>query len=279
MKQTLTTLFRGIGQIMLQKNAFTGFFFLLGLFFASLYVGIGAIIAVIIATISAYLLKYKKQDILDGQYGFNATLIGILVFTLYKVSVLSTSILIIGVLISVLIMNFMHTRKLNPLTAPFVISGWIVIAIMTFLKTPTIISTFPPVSSINILTALTFGFSQVMLQGNLITGILFYIGLLANGLTIGTYSLFGSVSGMLTAMILAFPITLTHHGIYGYNAVLCAIALSGKKLNNLVFALIAIILSVIITYLFGLTFIPALTAPFVLATWITLGLKKFINKH
>jgi len=276
-KQALVTLFRGVSQIMLQKNAVTGLFFLLGLFWVSFNVGLGAVLGVCFGTIFALLLGYKKQDILDGLYGFNATLVGILMFTFYKVSITSVLVLILGVFISVLIMRFMHRLKLNPLTAPFVKAGWISMGIMFFFKIPMLPAPMSFLSSIDFTRAFLFGVSQVMLQANIITGILFYLGLFANGFIIGAYSLVGNALGMATAMVIGLPIAFTNLGIYGYNAVLCAIAFSGKRFSNVGFALIAVVFSVVITYLFGLTFVPALTAPFVLATWITLGLKRLIK--
>ncbi|MEK6846250.1 MAG: urea transporter, partial [Nanoarchaeota archaeon] len=55
------------------------------------------------------------------------------------------------------------------------------------------------------------------------------------------------------------------------------IAFSDKKWNSLLFALIAIILSVGIIYGFITVGLIALTAPFVFATWISVWAKKKLN--
>jgi urea transporter len=60
-------------------------------------------------------------------------------------------------------------------------------------------------------------------------------------------------------------------GLYGYNATLAAVALFLWR-RSLIPPLLGILLSVPITELVPMLGLPALTAPFVLATWIVLGL-------
>ena len=59
-------------------------------------------------------------------------------------------------------------------------------------------------------------------------------------------------------------------GLYGYNATLAAVALFLWR-RSLIPPLLGILLSVPITDLVPLTGLPALTAPFVLATWLVLA--------
>ncbi len=60
-------------------------------------------------------------------------------------------------------------------------------------------------------------------------------------------------------------------GLYGYNATLAAVALSLAR-RSLIAPLLGMLISVAITELIPLLGIPALTAPFVLATWAVLAL-------
>jgi urea transporter len=59
-------------------------------------------------------------------------------------------------------------------------------------------------------------------------------------------------------------------GLYGYNATLAAVALFLWK-RSLIPPLLGMLLSVPLTELLPMLGIPALTAPFVLATWIVLS--------
>jgi len=68
---------KGLGQIMLQENSSTGLLFLIGIFLGSIEGGIGAIVSTTVGTITAILLKYDKEEINAGLYGFSAALVGV----------------------------------------------------------------------------------------------------------------------------------------------------------------------------------------------------------
>ncbi|NCA77090.1 MAG: hypothetical protein EOM90_12225 [Alphaproteobacteria bacterium] len=77
----ITTILRGVGQVMFQNNALTGILFLAGIFYNSWLMGLGAIAGNIASTITAKVLKYSDEDIKNGLYGFNGTLVGIITLT------------------------------------------------------------------------------------------------------------------------------------------------------------------------------------------------------
>ncbi len=277
----IKSLFRGIGQVMLQNNALTGFIFLLGVFYASWLMGIGALIGTVVGTLSALVLRYNQKDILAGLYGFNGTLVGIALLFFFKPTAVLFTILIVAVIISSIIMNFMHEKKLYPYTFPFVLTTWIFVFIINGLKLATSITPeLVQFTKIDFLSGISFGFSQVMLQASIITGILFFIAILINSRISAIYALIGSVVGFFIGWLF-FPslLNLTNLGIFGFNGVLCGIAFSGEKKHSFSFAIIAILLSIGIIYGFITFGLIALTAPFVFATWVTMFAKnKFQNK-
>ena len=59
-------------------------------------------------------------------------------------------------------------------------------------------------------------------------------------------------------------------GLYGYNATLAAVALFLWR-RSLIPPLLGMLLSVLLTDLLPMLGLPALTAPFVLATWLVLA--------
>lgn len=73
----LLILGRGIGQVMFQNNALSGLFMLIGIFLNSWQMGILAVCGNIISTLTAHFSGYKYDDIKNGLYGFNGTLVGI----------------------------------------------------------------------------------------------------------------------------------------------------------------------------------------------------------
>ncbi len=79
----IQTILRGIGQVMFQNNIYSGILFLGGIFYNSWLLGVAAVLGTIISTAAAQILKYPKQDIQNGLYGFNGTLTGIAVFCFF----------------------------------------------------------------------------------------------------------------------------------------------------------------------------------------------------
>ncbi len=127
---------------------------------------------------------------------------------------------------------------------------------------------FTPVA--DYITTILRGVGQVMFQNNALTGILFLLAILVNSRMAAIYALYGSLLGSLFALLLALPLTAINIGLFGYNAVLCGIALGSKKWCGFLFATFAIILSVLLNYGLDKVGIITLTAPFVIATWTAL---------
>jgi urea transporter len=132
-----------------------------------------------------------------------------------------------------------------------------------------------------------------MFQASVWTALLFLIGI---GLSSGTHAawvLAGSVVGWLVGSYHATaastsldPEALISRalsenislGLYGYNATLAAVAVFLWR-RSILLPLLGALLAVLITELFPRLGLPALTAPFVLATWIVLVLGWIEEKY
>jgi len=165
---------------------------------------------------------------------------------------------------------------MSPYTFPFIISTWIIVALagVTGILPPQPPALSVPALSLDLFSAISMGFSQVMFQASILTGIIFIAAILANSRTNALYALIGSLVGTLFALALSFPPSLINIGIFGYNGVLCGAAFAGEKKNAALYALASIMLSVITLFGFQSSGIPALTAPFVFSTWLVLMLGK-----
>jgi len=263
---------------MLQNNSMTGLLFLVGIFYNSILMGVGAMIGVLTGTIAAYIFKYDRQDITDGLFGFNGTLVGIALLLFFQPTILLFVAVILGSILSTLIMHVMHEKKLHPYTFPFVLSTWIVILAIKILDfSPRIVQDLQAAFEIDIIAALSMGFGQVMLQANIVTGAIFLVAILVNSHRAAAYAIAGSLLGISVAFGLSLPFNLINLGVFGFNGVLCGIAFSDRKALSWAYASISIIFSVFIMYgMITFNWI-ALTAPFVFATWITLGLRNWFN--
>lgn len=274
----LKTVLKGIGQIMLQNNSITGLLFLIGIVYNSLTMGIGAIIGVVIGTLTAILFRYKKEDIANGLYGFNGALVGLALTFFFELNWYLIALIIVGSVMSTLIMNLMYNRMLPPYTFPFVLCTWIIIFFITsFGLIQKNVQELPSFTNLDIVSSLSMGFGQVMFQASIATGIIFFVAILINSRLSAIYGLVGSILGVIIGLLISAPISLLDTGIFGFNGVLCGIAFANNKKYSYLFALISIIISVLILYGFLTFSLIALTAPFVFATWITLFLRKKIK--
>lgn len=274
MSNYLTIILRGVGQVMLQNNALTGLLFLVGIFYNSWLMGLGALLGNIASTVSARLLKYPAEDIKNGLYGFNGTLVGVATWYFFGFNLATTLAIVLGAAFSTVIMRTMQ-KKFPAYTAPFVISTWIVIFGIKFLGlAPLVASVLPPANSLNLFSAISLGFGQVMFQADIVTGLIFLLAILINSRLAAIYALYGSLLGGLFALLFSLPFNMINFGLFGYNAVLCAIALGDKKRSAFLLTTVTVCIAVLINFGLGEIGVIALTAPFVLATWLMLIIKK-----
>jgi len=262
---------RGISQIFLLNNVITGILFLAGAFYNSWLIGIGAVIGLLAGTFTALLFKYKRDDINNGLYGYNGALVGLATVYFFGFNMPSVIALFFGAVLSSIIMHFMIKRKFPPFTAPFIISTWIVMAIVLTLKIMPLKATqLPNASNVEIIPALSRGIGQVMFQENIITGIILFIGILVCSRISALYALLGTGIGVIVACVCSFPLSMITAGLFGFNGVLCGIALSGKKWHHGILAIASIVVSVFVMFGMSRLGIITLTAPFVISAWLVL---------
>ena len=119
------------------------------------------------------------------------------------------------------------------------------------------------------------GIGQVMFQNSPITGLFFLVGLFVGSFEFGIYGLLGTAVATLTAHWLGVPKELTSVGLYGYNGTLVGVALAFYLADNPLVpvyiglaSIVATIATAAIGNVVGTWQLPALTAPFVVTTWI-----------
>ncbi|MGB4124414.1 MAG: urea transporter, partial [Bacteroidales bacterium] len=121
-------------------------------------------------------------------------------------------------------------------------------------------------------------FGQVIFQNKLVSGLLFFVAVFISSPIAALYGLAGAIVSDIIAFEFSAPIDNINLGLYGFNAVLCAIVFAGNQVKDGIWAFLSVVLSLGISLLmikFGLT---QLTFPFVFATWITLFLKNRLQK-
>lgn len=270
---------RGVSQVMLQNNALTGLLFLLGILYNSWLMCIGAISGCIISTLTAFVLGYKTKDIKDGLYGFNGTLVGIALFFFFKFSALLVIFLFAGSVLSSIIMNIMHRKRLFPYTFPFVLSTWLIILVNFLGILQQNNNVLSESANLDLISSLSMGFGQVMFQASIITGIIFLLAILINSWKSAVYAFGGSLLGILVPVIFSFPLNLVNMGLFGFNGVLCGLAFAEGRKHSSLYAAASAIISVFIMYAMISFNLTALTSPFVFSTWIMLAIRKAAAKN
>ena len=278
---SLLILGRGIGQVMFQNNALSGLLMLIGIFLNSWQMGILALSGNIISTLTAHFSGYGRDDIKNGLYGFNGTLVGIAVGVFMELSLGSLLLMVVAACISTWIARLLNLQRSLPgFTAPFILSVWMLLGVCSWIM-PDILLVSDTVTDatqgINYFQTFSFGIGQVMFQGNIWTGLLFLIGILINSRTAAFYTVIGALFPIPLAILLGIDAETLNMGLMGYNGVLCAIALGDRTLKSLVWDSCSVLLSTLLQIIGMNLEITTLTAPFVVSVWIIMGIQKLVS--
>lgn len=271
----IRTLFRGFRQIMLQENALTGLLFLAGIFYGSNMMGLAAVLAVFTGTFTAKVLKYKEEEINSGLYGFSAALVGVALIFYFQSSLLLWLAICFGSILASVIQHWLIQIKTPGFTFPFILVTWICLALAHYF--PHMVTGYPvltsaPIDQVFMLFPNAIG--QVIFQTGIWPGLLFVIGIAINRPLAALFVLVAVALSAMIAYLVQIPSSDIYLGLLGYNAVLCVIVFAGKTIKDIVLAFLSTLLSVGIMIFMMKTGLVALTFPFVLATWITLGVDK-----
>lgn len=271
---TIIALLKGLGQIMLQNSFWTGLFFIAGIFCGSVIMGIAAIVSVLTGTLTAKLLKYNADEIDSGLYGFSAALVGVALVCFFQPTIIIWLGILLGSALATIIQHLFITKKIPAFTFPFILVTWVFLAITYYF--PTLIQAQTGSNSTytnGYIQLFPRGFGQVIFQDNIWAGILFMIGIFIGRPIAAVYAIVSIALSSCIAHWLKEPVNDIYLGLLSYNAVLCAITFAGKKGEDFIMALISVALSVLIMIQMRQMHMPALTFPFVLATWVVLVVK------
>ncbi|MBS1949910.1 MAG: Eukaryotic-type low-affinity urea transporter [Cytophagales bacterium] len=278
---------KGIGQIMLQENPWTGLLFLIGIFIGSWQYGVAAIVATAAATATAQLLKYEAHEINAGLYGFSAALVGTGLAFLFNHTLLLWLLIIVGGVLAAIVQHFFIIKKIPAYTLPFIVITWgFVFLIHKYLPIPAadLLQTKPESTSYDKYFTITNGFGEVIFQENKFSGILFFLGVIISNPVAAGYGLAASLSGAVFSWMNGQPIEQIQMGLFGFNAVLTAIVFSAVKKNSWLWVLAGTAITVAIhNLLVSVSFFSQVggvfTFPFVAGTWLTLLIQKIFIKN
>lgn len=266
---------KGLGQIMLQENAWTGLLLLAGIFFGSALMGLGALVAVICGTATARLFKFDRDYTQMGLYGFSAALVGVALLLFFKPVFLVWVFLVLGSILAATMQHFFIKRNLPVFTLPFVLVTWLCLLFFKYYSPDVLMA--PPVVASSEYRYFSFalrGYGQVIFQENLVSGLLFFLAVFLSSPTAALYGLAAAVLAGVLSPLFEIPPDFVGSGLFSFNAVLCAIAFSGTEKKDGAWVLLAVLLSVVISFAMLYYDLPQLTFPFVAASFVTSLMKR-----
>ena len=268
---------RGLGQVMFQNNAVSGLLMLVGIACNSWLLALLALLGNFVGTVTAFFSGYSKEDIEDGLYGFNGTLVGIAVGVFMEPGVASLLLLVAGSMLSTWIARVFAYQKLLPgFTAPFILAVWLLQALCRGWF-PSLLSSsvMPEETAADWFRAFSLNIGQVMFQGGtVLSGLFFLAGILLNSRVHALYTVWGALLPLVMVWMVGSDYAAFNAGLLGYNAVLCAIALGDRSWAGAAWATLSVTLSVLLQ-VWGMSLgMTTLTAPFVVSVWIVSGMRR-----
>jgi len=126
------------------------------------------------------------------------------------------------------------------------------------------------------------GLSQIMLQENQDTGLLFLVGIFLGSWKMGLAALLSVIIGTLTARIFRFDHAAREKGLYGFSAALTGVALMlflQPVLMTWLLVVAGSVAATVVQHFFIKRNIPAFTLPFVLVTWLIIYLAPYFFQN
>lgn len=295
-KGAVVSTLRGSGQVMFQQSAWTGFFFLAGIFWGSYAAGLpevawGALVGLVVSTIAGRVVEGPIADGTDGLWGFNGILVGCAFPTFLGNTWLMWLALVFCSAVTTFVRrgfnNVMAPWGVTSYTFPFVFLTWVFLLSSRMLhgmpaeslSHPELIEQASGVLDTSFGSLVVYwlnGISQVFLVKSWVTGILFLIGLACCSRWAALWAAVGSAVSLALAILYgAFPADIAG-GLYGFSPVLTAIAVGctfySPSWRSAIWALFAIAATFFVQVGMDVLMmpwgIPTLTGPFCVATWL-----------
>ncbi|WP_298188681.1 urea transporter [uncultured Pseudomonas sp.] len=284
-RQGVHTLLNGFSQVFLQAHPGCGLLIVLAIAFGAPQLLGGALLGGLSSTLTAQRRGYAKADIELGLYGYNGILLGLLISLQFTWSLLLPLLIIaIAGLSSLMLepwMRRMRERQWLPaFTLPFITLSWLVLWLAPVLQLQLhhpAASQILPLDWLASVLAMARGLSQVIFLDQPLAGVCLLLGLLLADRRAACWAVLGSGGGLALALYQGFEQQSALIGLYGYNAVLAAIALSQVHRRIWVPAL-GIVLALLLQPGFSAIGLPALTMPFILTCWLVSAGQRLLRK-
>ncbi|WP_406135847.1 urea transporter [Streptomyces sp. NBC_01089] len=278
---------RGIAQVALSANSWTGLLFTVALFAEGWRTGVYGLLGAGVSTATAALLGADRGNLVKGLDGYCGCLTGIALLVSFGSSGRTVLLTVLGAAVCSVLSaaggRLFGRIGLPVLTAPYcLVAGVLVIALPT---APAVTGATARVGGFTSLTAAEAGrafcdgIGQVFFLDKWYAGLILLVGILLTSRAAAVAAAAASALALLTACVAGLPADRITQGLYGYNGVLCAIALAATFLTltpwTAGYAALAVVASVPFTAAWEAFTRPSggspFTWPFVVTTWLFLA--------
>ncbi len=288
----MDSVLRGIGQVLLQNNSYSGLLFFIGIFYNSTLFGVAVLVGTVVSTLTAIIFGMDPSKVRSGLFGFNGALVAIaLSYFLHSDSLTWVYVIFASSFSTVLMaaaIRLLDVWKMPTLTSPFVLTALgflLACARLGRLQSTNVLPNagLPIAATVEGIVTLSTvaeglfnGIGQVFFQENIVTGVIFSLALLISSRRAFIMGLLGSLTGILIAWILGAAEPAIRSGAFSFNSVLTAVAVGGIFTAINIASIIYMSLAVIVTTVVfaGVSAaleplgMPAMTLPFVLVVWV-----------
>lgn len=262
-----STLF-SYSQIFFSNRRWFGFLVLLASFINPLN---GAVIlfSVLLTNLIALLFNYDIQKIRDGFYGFNGLLFGAALSFFYKPNDYFFPILLLFIILTFFVNTsienyFAYAFNLPGLSLPFIISFYIFSAFNNFLNFFDFKENFFAIHN-NIVSLpdwvnqFFYSLALLILQPNVISGVIIFIAILLFSRIMSILALFGFLISNILIQIFNLQEVSLIKVVLNFNAIITSIAVGGSLILPSNRSLLISFLSILLVFVFTIVFLTILS--------------------
>jgi urea transporter len=279
----LRTLLRSLGQIALQANAFTGACLLVAWLLAGPRLACAALMGAVAANVSALLAGYRDDDTRAGLHGFNGALAALAAFSFITDAPTAVGVAILAATATAWLVGpwsrWLRARGLSCLSSPCLIVTWLWLPVVT--SGPQHANLASHLASPHAPGAAQWShgvlaaFAQTGFASGALPGLLVLIGIAAASRQHALWALTGATLASAAHLLFGATPNSFDAGLLGFNGALTALALVDSGLAWMLGGVAVSVALQAVAARFGW---PAMTAPFVLATWCMQWLRHRVTR-
>uniref|UniRef100_A0A3Q1H728 Urea transporter n=1 Tax=Acanthochromis polyacanthus TaxID=80966 RepID=A0A3Q1H728_9TELE len=278
--QLLDCVFRGVAQVMFVNNPLSGLLIVIGLFLQNPWWALNGLLGTLVSTVSAFLLGQNRSAISAGLYGYNGTLVGMLMAVFSAKGSWYWWLFLPNVFMSMLcpVVSSALSSVASKWDLPIFTLPFNILVCLHIEATGAAHPYFPEASCLQLFLSVPVGVGQVYGCDSPWTGGLILLALLLCSPALCFHAMLGSAAGMFAGLALAASHRDIYTGLWGYNSALSCIAIGGvfyvitwqTHLLALICALFCAYMMSATSKLMSVLALPACTWPFCLSTLIFL---------